>query len=151
MKRLEDEIKQIKPFKNEYHKASVNLIYTGKWIINHHSKVFLSYNVSLQQYNTLRILRGSHPKAVTINYIKKRMLDKMSDASRIVDIMHKKELVTRTQNSSDKRSVDILISQKGLNILNEIDKKHDVLDGFLSNLDENEIEHLNFLLDKARQ
>lgn len=148
--RLEEEIKQIKPFENEYHKATVNLIYTGKWIINLHNELFQSFNVTIPQYNILRILKGNHPTAVTVKYIKKRMLDKMSDASRIVDVMHKKGLVKRTLSTTDRRKVDVLLTQKGLDILIEVEKKNDELYGFLSNLDSAEIEQFNTLLDKVR-
>jgi len=148
--RIEVEIKQTKSVKNAYHEASVNLIFTGKWLIKLHSDLFHEFNISLQQYNTLRILKGCNTKAVTVKYIKNRMLDKMSDASRIVDIMYKKGLVVRTHSSTDQRKVDIMITQKGLGILAEIEKKHDTLYGYLSNLNLKEIEDLNTLLDKVR-
>ena len=148
--RIEDEIKQTKPFKNVHHKASVNLIYTGKWIIKLHSELFQPFNISIQQYNILRILHGIYPKSAMLNYIRARMLDKMSDASRIINSMLTKRLVTRVPNFIDRRKVDIAITQKGIDILTEIEKKSDVLYGFLSNLNETEIEQLNTLLDKAR-
>lgn len=148
--RLEDEIKQTRPFENAYHKATVNLVYTGKWIINLQNELFQLFNITIPQYNILRILKGNHPKAVTVKYIRKRMLDKMSDASRIVEVMHKKGLVKRTISTTDRRKVDILLTQKGHDILAEVVKKHDELYGFLSNLDTEEIEQFNTLLDKVR-
>ncbi len=75
---LEKEIKQVKPFRNDYHKASVNLIFTGKWIINVHNELFHKHGLTIQQYNILRILRGQFPKATTVKLIRERMLDKMS-------------------------------------------------------------------------
>jgi DNA-binding MarR family transcriptional regulator len=151
IKSLEDAIKQTKPFNNAYHKASVNLIYTGKWMIKLHSEIFQTFNLSLQQYNTLRILKGAFPTAVTLKYIKERMLDKMSDASRIIENLHRRKLVKRRLNPNDRRKVDVKITKEGLFILSELDKKNDIMDGFLSNLDEKEIERLNFLLNKVRQ
>jgi len=148
--RLEDEIKQTRPFENSYHKATVNLVYTGKWIINLHNGLFQTFNITIPQYNILRILRGNHSKAVSVKYIRKRMLDKMSDASRIVEVMYKKGLLDRTNSIDDRRKVDILITQKGLDLISEVEQKHDVLYGFLSKLDEKEVEQLNLLLDKVR-
>ncbi len=148
--KLEDEIKQTKPFENPYHKATVNLVYTGKWIISLHNDIFKKFNLTIQQYNILRILKGSHPDAVTIKYIRKRMLDKMSDASRIVEVMHKKGLLNRTYNPADRRKVDISPTKKGLDTISDVEKQHKVLFGHLSTLSEEEVTQLNFLLDKAR-
>jgi len=150
MSKIEKDISQTRPFRNVYHKASVNLIFTGKWIINLHSGLFKHYGISLQQYNILRILKGRYPKTATIKSIKKRMLDKMSDASRIVEILNKKGLISRTLNAEDRRKVDVKILQKGLDLLEEIESQSEKMDNFLSNLNEEEIEQLNFLLDKAR-
>lgn len=150
MKRIEEEIHQTRPFNSQYHKAAVNLIYTGKWIIKHHTEVFQEHNLSLQQYNLLRILRGASPTPVTLNYIRKRMLDKMSDASRIVENLFNKGLVDRKLNPKDRRKVNIQITKEGLHILSEIDKKSHILDSYLHNLDGKEIDQLNALLDKLR-
>ena len=74
---LEKEIQQVKPFRNNYHKAAVNLIFTGKWMIQFHSDVFKQYNLTIQQYNILRILRGRNPGATTVKLIRERMLDRV--------------------------------------------------------------------------
>ena len=95
MRTIEEEIKQKKPFKNDYQRAAVNLIYTGKWVVQLHSEIFKEFNLTLQQYNTLRILKGSYPKAVTAKYIRMRMLDKTSDVSRIVETMFKNGLINQ--------------------------------------------------------
>ncbi len=150
VKNLENEIRQTKPFKNGYHRASVNLIFTGKWMIKLHSDLFHPFGITLQQYNVLRILKGRYPKVATVKYIKNRMLDKMSDASRIVENMVKSKLILRTHNYEDRRKVDIILTYKGIEILSEIEKKNDTLYGYLSNLNLNEVEQLNTLLDKAR-
>lgn len=150
MKRIEQDIKQTKPFQSNYHKASINIMYTGKWLVNLHNDLFKTFGLSMQQYNTLRILNGIYPGHVPLMYIKERMLDKMSDASRIVSTLFKKGLVTRAPSITDRRKLDIVISQKGLNLVAKVEKHHYKLYELLSNLDDQEIKQLNFLLDKAR-
>lgn len=150
MKSLKKEILQTRSFRNEYHQANVNLIYTAKWIIKLHTELFNKYGLTMQQYNILRILKGKHPDVATIKYIKRRMLDKMSDASRIVEVLNKKELIRRIPNNEDRRKVDVTILPKGLELLKEIEKEDDYMDGFLSKLNAEEINLLNELLDKAR-
>jgi DNA-binding MarR family transcriptional regulator len=147
---LEKEIKQVKPFRNIYHKAAVNLIFTGKWMIQFHSDVFKKYNLTIQQYNILRILQGQNPQAATVKLIRDRMLDRMSDASRIVELLRIKKLVERTISSEDRRKSDVIITQKGLDLLEEIEKENERMDKRLSTLDKDEIVLLNNLLDKAR-
>lgn len=148
--KLEEEIKQTRPFRNNYHKAAVNLIFTGKWMIQFHSSVFKEYNLTFQQFNILRILRGRNSEAATVKLIRKRMLDRMSDASRIVEVLRKKQLVERNISSEDRRKMDVTITQKGLDLLEEIEKENERFDNRLSALNEEEICLLNDLLDKVR-
>lgn len=149
--KLENEIKQVKGFRNDYHKAAVNLIFTGKWIIQFHSELFKPYQLTVQQYNILRILRGQYPAATTIKHIRERMLDRMSDSSRIVELLRKKKLIERTASQDDRRKMDVIITQKGLELLAKIDaNENERLDNYLKNLNEKEIIELNFLLDKLR-
>ena len=148
--KLEKEIQQVKPFRNNYHKASVNLIFTGKWMIQFHSTVFKKYNLTIQQYNILRILKGRHSRKTTVKLIRERMLDRMSDASRIVELLRKKNLVERNISNDDRRKMDVVITQKGLDLIEEIEKENEYLDSRLSTLNEEEIGLLNVLLDKAR-
>jgi len=147
--KLEEEIEQ-KHFRNEYHKAAVNMIYTFNWVINQQIDFFKPFGVTIQQFNILRILRGQHPNPATIKLIKERMLDKMSDASRIVEKLRIKGLVERNLSSHDRRNVDVIITKKGLDLLSEIDKYDDEADKQLSSLNEEEIRQLNDLLDKLR-
>jgi len=147
---LEKEIHQVKPFRNNYHKAAVNLVFTGKWMIQFQSDVFKQYNLTIQQYNILRILRGRNPGAATVKLIRERMLDRMSDASRIVELLRKKKLVERDVSGEDRRKMDVVITQKGLAILEEIEKENERMDKRLSELNEKEIVLLNDLLDKVR-
>jgi len=150
MKSIEDAIKQLTSFRNDYHKATVNLIYSGRWIINLHNELFNAFDLSIQQYNILRILKGQYPKPVTVKIIQERMLDKASDASRIVEVLRKKALIQRELNSNDRRRVDVIITIKGIELLNAIEQKAGLMDSFLSNLNLEEIKLLNTLLDKTR-
>ena len=147
--KLEDEIKQ-PVFKNDYQKALINLLYTSGWLQLKQSALFKPFGLTLPQYNILRILRGQHPKPATISLLIERMLDKTSNASRIVDKLEAKELVTRKQCSTDRRTVDVLITQKGLDLLKEMDVYDEGKGSGLTNLTEAEAHELNRLLDKIR-
>jgi DNA-binding MarR family transcriptional regulator len=147
--RLEDEIKQ-KEFLNEYHKGIVNIIYTFNWLDTHSKLFFKKYDLTTQQYNILRILKGQHPQPCTINLLKERMLDKMCDASRIVERLRLKNLLVRNQCANDRRSVDIHISDKGIQLLDKIDKELDGFFAIMSQLNHDDVKSLNELLDKLR-
>ncbi len=147
--KLESEIVQ-KKFKNEYHKAIVNIVFTYNWMIEKQTKQLKPYDISLQQYNILRILRGQHPNPATVKLIKERMLDKMSDVSRLVEKLRVKGLAEREICQHDRRNVDVCITKKGLELLKELDPKEKEMEEFMSNLDEKEIEQLNIYLDKLR-
>jgi DNA-binding MarR family transcriptional regulator len=148
--RLEKEIHQVKAFRNDYHRASVNLIFSGKWMIQFHSDIFRKYNLTIQQYNILRILNGRYPQATTVKLIRERMLDRMSDASRIVELLRKKGLVERNINESDRRKTDVIMTTKGSDLLKEIEKDSEYMDNRLAALNKDEIVLLNNLLDKVR-
>ncbi len=148
---LEKEIQQIKPFRNNYHKAAVNLIFTGKWMIQFHSAIFKKYDLTIQQYNILRILRGRNAgTTTTVKLIRERMLDRMSDASRIVELLRKKKLLDRNICVKDRRKMNVVITQIGLDLLNEIEKENERMDKRLATLSEEEIILLNHLLNKVR-
>jgi DNA-binding MarR family transcriptional regulator len=137
-------------FENSHQKAVVNLLYTYGWITNLLRLRLNNHNITLQQYNVLRILRGQYPNPATINILKERMLDKMSDASRIVERLVQKDLVKRCVSNKDRRAVDILISQKGLEILQKLDNEISIKDMLSHNLSEEEAIELSGLLDKMR-
>lgn len=147
--KLEEEIKQSK-FRNEYHKLAVNVIYTYSWLSNLQTQLFTDYQITSNQYNILRILRGQFPKPATINLLKERMLDKMSDASRLVERLRVKGFVKRELSSKDRRRVDVLITDKGLRLLSEIDKMDEKTDAIFKNLSLKEAEIVNNLLDRLR-
>ncbi len=148
--KLENAIKQ-STFTSEDQKVLLNLIYTFYYIKQKQKEFFDPYGITAQQYNVLRILRGVHPKAYTVYQIRERMLDKMSDASRIVDRLVKKGLVNRSITPADKRKVDVTINKKGLSLLKNIDKP---LEKFMQktfkDLSPAEKETLDRLLDKVR-
>ncbi len=137
-------------FENSHQKVIINLIYTYGWITNLLKQKLNRHKITLQQYNILRILRGQHPNPATINLLKERMLDKMSDASRIVERLVQKELVNRCINDKDRRAVDILISPKGLEILQKLDIEMSSREILKKNLSEEDAELLSSLLDKMR-
>ena len=147
--RLEDEIKQTKGFKSEHHKAMVNIMFTECWIRDKFSCTLKPFELTNQQYNVLRILRGSNPKPLSTSAIRDRMLDKMSDASRIVDRLFKKGWVSKETCGSDKRLVDVGITEEGLSVLDQIDKA-DGFNNILHSISEEEAAELNRILDKAR-
>lgn len=145
---IEKEIQQ-QTFRNDYQKATVNLIFSANWL-NEKIKVFLeTEDITPQQYNILRILRGSKQPLSTLQ-IRGRMLDKMSDTSRIVERMLKKGLVEKKVCSKDKRLVDVVLSKRGYSLLERLDKKNTELDNILQALSPEEARTLNGLLDKMR-
>jgi DNA-binding MarR family transcriptional regulator len=147
--KIEQEIVQ-HAFKNSKHKALINIVYTFNWLSEKQADVLKPYGISSQQYNILRILRGQYPKPATIKLIKARMLDKMSDVSRLVDRLKAKELLERNECQNDRRNVDVIISQKGLDILKELEEKIDAVHELFNVLSGPEIEQLNDLLDRLR-
>lgn len=147
--KIEDEIKQ-SAFKNEYAKLLVNLLFTGNWIHHYNKKFLKKYSLSPEQYNVLRILRGQHPKPASINMLNDRMLDKMSNVSRLVEKLRIKDLIIRKESENDRRQVDIFITDKGLDLLSKIDLEIPYVEKQFHNLSEEEATMLNNLLDKLR-
>jgi hypothetical protein len=145
---LEKEIFQSK-FRNDYQKSVINLIYTFHWINKKLKSIFEKESITSQQFNILRILRGAGKPMSTLQ-IRQRMLDKMSDTSRIVDRLVTKGLVKKNICEHDKRLVDIFITEKGMKLLNRMDNCEIEMDSFLSKLTEEETKKLNKLLDKIR-
>jgi DNA-binding MarR family transcriptional regulator len=146
---LEKDINQ-KSFRNEYQKGIINLIYTYNWMNEKMKKVFDKEDITGQQYNILRILRGAG-KPISTLQIRERMLDKMSDTSRIVDRLVLKGLSKKTVCKDDKRLVDVSISTKGKTLLEKIDLYEKDMDAILGSLTDAEAKNLNKLLDKIRQ
>ena len=148
--KIEDEIKQ-STFKSGHEKLVINLMFTGNWMYTKNTQRFKPFGISPEQYNILRILRGQHPKSVTINLLIERMLNKMSNASRLVEKLRQKELLERRQCEADRRAVDVVISQKGLEMLSEIDLSNDDWTTSTIKLSEKDTSELNRLLDLLRE
>lgn len=147
--KLEDEIKQSK-FRNEFHKLAVNILYTHGWLNSRQSKLFHEYDITSQQYNILRILRGQYPNPATVALLRERMLDKMSDTSRLVERLKDKGLIARKICDEDRRRVDVIITNKGLSLLDKMDEVVGEFEKVFANLTKSEAKTLNSLLDKMR-
>jgi len=147
--KLEQEIAQ-RSFRNEEHKLAVNLIYTYYWLYNSQSHIYKKYGITGQQFNILRILRGQHPNPVNLKLLRERMLDKMSDVSRIVEKLRVKKLLERTTSESDRRHCEVRITDKGRALLSEMDHEDQKADELFSKLTQAEKKSLNDLLDRLR-
>ncbi|MDP3442179.1 MAG: MarR family transcriptional regulator [Ignavibacteria bacterium] len=147
--KLEEEIHQ-KKFRNEYHKLAVNIIFTHGWLIEHQNRLLKEYKVTGAQFNILRILRGQHPNPASVNLLKERMLDKMSDATRLVDRLISKGFVDRKICPDDRRRVEVKITDAGLSLLEKIDEHNNEFDNNLIHLSEHDAKTINDLLDKLR-
>ena len=146
---IEEDISQAK-FRNDYQKGVINLIFTYNWMHEQMKAVFDREKITGQQFNILRILRGAGKPLSTLQ-LRQRMLDKMSDTSRIVDRLILKGVVKKVTSKTDKRLVDVSITDKGKKLLAKLDEHQDEMDGVLSNLSDSEAKTLNKLLDKIRQ
>jgi MarR family 2-MHQ and catechol resistance regulon transcriptional repressor len=146
---IENDINQ-RNFKSEYQKAIVNLIYTYNWTTERIKHILDKEDLTPQQFNILRILRGSETPLSTLQ-IRERMLDKMSDTSRIVDRLVLKGLSKKTICKQDKRLVDVIITDKGKKLLQRLDKHETDIEAVMKSLSESEAQLFNQLLDKIRQ
>lgn len=148
--KLEEALQQRK-FINPVHKAHLNIIYTAAWLNQRSTRALKQYDLSVQQFNILRILRGMHPEPATIKLLTERMIDKMSNASRLVEKLKQKGWVERLECSQDRRRVDITITEAGLAILVEASAAIDqVMFEDAETLAEAEAHQLSDLLDKLR-
>ncbi|MBX3165290.1 MAG: MarR family transcriptional regulator [Bacteroidetes bacterium] len=146
---LEQDIQQTN-FKSPQQKLAINLLYTSNWLNSHYISLFKKTDITLQQFNVLRILRGQHPNYSNLKLIKERMLDRMSDASRIVDKLVAKGLVERHVCPSDRRNVNIIISKTGLQLLKKLNLIDEQAKKLFNALTEKQVEQLNTLLDLLR-
>jgi DNA-binding MarR family transcriptional regulator len=148
---IEKEINQQKPFRNNYLKAYVNVMYTASWINKRQSDAIKKYDISIQQYNILRILKGMSGEPATVKMLTERMIDKMSNASRLVDKLLAKHYVQRIENALDRRRVDIYLTEEGSKVMELASRE---LDAILNNTNQElsleEAALLSDLLDKLR-
>jgi DNA-binding MarR family transcriptional regulator len=149
--RLEEEIKQNKKFSNEFEKLAVNILYTSSWLEAQNIQRFKPFGISPQQYNVLRILRGSSPKPLMLSDISSRMIDKNSNATRLVEKLRLKGFVKREVCENNRRQVDISITKKGLDLLSEIDTINDNWGESFKGITKSQAEALNHALDQLRE
>lgn len=147
--RLEDEIQQFR-FRNEHQKLLINLFFTYNALSTKTQEILKAENLTMQQFNILRILRGQHPTPATNSMVKERMLDKNSDVTRLIDRMVRDGFVTRTNCEADRRRVDIAITEKGLSALKALDGKSAEMDAIAGGLSASEAQICNEMLDKLR-
>ena len=148
--KIEDVLKSTVPMDNSK-KIILNILYTQNVITENFNEILKPYDISGEQYNVLRILRGQKGNPANMCMIQERMLAKTSNTTRLVDKLLLKELVTRKVCPENRRKIEVLITQKGLDVLKELDPKvtqHE--ESFSKNLNAEEINLLNQLLEKYR-
>ncbi|MCE2844800.1 MAG: MarR family transcriptional regulator [Sediminibacterium sp.] len=146
---IEKDIQQTN-FRNEYQKLGINIMYTANWLNEKIAGILSQEDITQQQYNILRILRGADKPLSTLQ-IRARMLDKMSDTSRIVDRLVAKELVEKNTCPTDRRLVDVVLSKKGFVILEKLDQLNHHLDALMKGISEKDAITMNQLLDQLRE
>ncbi|HQQ94062.1 MAG TPA: MarR family transcriptional regulator [Bacteroidia bacterium] len=147
---LEQEIKQTRPFRSEYQKLLINIQFTGSFLQTTFARMLKPYGLSPQQYNVLRILKGKHPQGYCNQEITARMIDRSSNSTRIADKLEEKKLITRNEHKSDRRQVDIRISRKGLELLEEIETTLHAFRHKVKNFNEEKAKLMNEWLDELR-
>jgi len=147
---LEEAIKSSK-FRNEVHKAGLNILYTAWWLKTSMSKELKEYGLTHEQYNVLRILKGKHPEQICVREIACRMIEKNSNVPRIIDRLEAKKLVKRASSDSDRRETVILLTPAGINILqHSTDRINNLMDKIML-IDEEKAKELNLLLEDIRK
>lgn len=148
--KIEEELKS----KVDYNKSTrvvLNLMYTQNVITERFNEIIKPYDISGEQYNVLRILRGQKGCPANMCVIQERMLARTSNTTRLVDKLLLKDLVTRNVCPDNRRKIEVLITQKGLDLLTELDPKvQEHEDIFAKNLTDEELIQLNTLLEKYR-
>lgn len=148
--RLEEEIKQSKKFSSEHERLMVNIMYTSSWLEAKNIQRLKPYGISPQQYNVLRILRGSNPKPLKLGDIASRMIDKNSNATRLVEKLRIKGLIERNICEDNRRQVDITITEKGLALLTKIDSQLTDWSSVFESISSTNAQNMNDILDKIR-
>jgi DNA-binding MarR family transcriptional regulator len=146
---LEQDIKQEK-FESEFHKAGLNLLFTSSWLYNINADRLKAHGITPEQFNVLRILRGSHPKPLMLAEITSRMIDRSSNATRLVEKLRLKGFVQREICKGNRRQVDIVITQKGMGVLAKVDKESESWVSVFKNISKADAQELNRILDKLR-
>ena len=137
-------------FRSPQVEAALNIIFTANQLQEISRDQLKPYNLSGEQYNVLRILRGKHPEAYSLNEIRDRMLNRWSNASRLVDKLKKKKYVTRQLLESNRRKVEIRITEKGINLLDELENLPIAVNLYDRGLSKQKAKQLTNLLDEFR-
>lgn len=145
------EIVKQKKFTSSQAKAALNVMYTANWLEDIMRRHLKPFGVSHEQYNVLRILRGNHPESYALQEIRERMLNRWSNASRLVEKLRKKDYVTRRQSRENRRKVEIKITDEGLKLLEDIEEEVPMDLIFREGMDEDEARKLSDTLDKMRE
>ncbi|SEI61868.1 DNA-binding transcriptional regulator, MarR family [Dyadobacter koreensis] len=146
---IETDIKQ-KKFRSPYQRLGLNLVYTSNWIQYQQMEIFREHDITSQQFNVLRILRGQHPNPIKVSDIAERMLDKNSNTSRLIDKLLLKKLVDRKSCPNDRRAVDVIITETGLELLKSLDPEIEEWENTLARITPEEADMISSLLDKLR-
>ena len=144
---LEEEIKQT-AFKNPFHKAVLNIKFTANWLAGTILPIFKKYGISEEQFNVLRILKGQYPNPSPLQLITERMLNPMSNATRLVEKLRINGYVTREICPENRRRVNILITEEGLALLEKVSPEVDEVLDQQNRLTAQEVDMLNCILDK---
>ena len=147
--KLEEAIKSSR-FASEKAKATINVMYTAYWLRHSFSMAIKCEDITIEQYNVLRILKGKHPEQMCVRDISTRIIEKSSNVPRIIDRLVTKELARRTTSKQDKRETLVSITEKGMDTLQRATDLIDRVTDDITLPDENEAKVLNELLDKMR-
>lgn len=146
-----EELIKTKPIKDPYDRVVLNIMYTGSWLINKVTQALKPFDITEPQYNVLRILRGQNGNSMNLYEIQDRMIQKMSNVSRLIDKLLEKKLVTRTECKDNRRRVDIAITPAGLKLLSDIEPVFEVaFKGMRSNISKEEAANMAEWLDNLR-
>lgn len=145
--KLEEAI-QTQTFSSEKQKAVLNLMYTTYIIKTRITTLLKNIDLTMEQYNVLRILKGKYPQCMCIKDIAGRMIERSSNVPRIADRLVAKKFIKRYQSEEDKRHTSLMLTEKGLSVLQQSLAEIDKIDHDLSFLSDHEAEQLNFLLEK---
>lgn len=149
--KIEEEI-QTKKKLPDYKRALINVIYTGNWITDEMNAVLKPYDISTQQFNVLRILRGRKNQTTNLSSIQERMIAKNSNTTRLVDKLIRKGLVEKQICETNKRKVEIQITEEGLEFINNVSNSIDQREQKITaNLDNYQLDKLSELLTLLRK
>lgn len=138
-------------FKNEVHKAGLNILYTAWWLKTVMSRELKEFGLTHEQYNVLRILKGKHPELICVKDIACRMIEKNSNVPRIIDRFEIKKLVKRATSEADKRETVISLTQSGIAVLEASTQRINAIFDEVMVINEEEAASINQLLEKVRE